>query len=196
MRLAKFSKFVQSKYGMRMDIEFVYDQNSDIINIVQARPIPEGKRRGVAPSALSNDFISREKPSHIDGEIITPDVMTAKTITNKDELIVCKSIDQALISYLKNKDNKIKAVIIDKTAPDTSHEAGFFSSQAIPVIYADDYVEAGNWVQGLEENILVIDPQHGSIYQIPKDKYQDGLIEEGIFRSALAGYVIPFPELK
>lgn len=40
MRLAKFSKFVQSKYVMRMDIEFVYDPNSDKINIVQARPIP------------------------------------------------------------------------------------------------------------------------------------------------------------
>ena len=59
------------------------------------------------------------------------------------------------------------------------------------MIYADDYVQARNWVQGLEENILVIDPQHGSIYQIPKDKYQDGLIEEGIFSSALAEYVTP-----
>lgn len=191
MRLAKFSKFVQSKYGMRMDIEFVYDPNSNKINIVQARPIPEGKRRGVASSALSNDFISREKPNHISGEIITPDVMSAKTITNKEEVIVCKSIDQALTSYLQNKDNKIKAVIIDKTAPDTSHEAGFFTSQAIPVIYADDYVQARNWVQDLENNVLVVDPQHGSIYQIPKDKYQDRLIEEGIFRSALAEYVTP-----
>gem|GEM_PF-2113450 len=191
MRLAKFSKFVQSKYGMRMDLEFVFDPNNNKINIVQARPIPEGKRRGVAPSALSNDFISREKPAHIDGEIITPDVMVTKAITSKDEVIICKSIDQALTSYLKSKDSKIKAVIIDKTAPDTSHEAGFFTSQAIPVIYADDYAKAENWVQNLEENNLVIDPQHSSIYQISKDQYQDSLIEEGIFRSSLAEHVTP-----
>ncbi len=191
IRLAKFSKFVQSKYGMRMDIEFVYDPNSNKINIVQARPIPEGKRRGMAPSALSNDFISQEKPQYIDGEVITPDVMVAKKITNKKEVIVCKSIDQALSSYLKNKSNNIRAVIIDKTAPDTSHEAGFFTSQAIPVIYANDYDEVEKWVQNLERNVLVIDPQHGSIYQIDKDQYQDGLIEEGIFRSSLAEHVTP-----
>lgn len=106
-------------------------------------------------------------------------------------MIVCKSIDQALTSYLKNQDNKIKAVIIDKTAPDTSHEAGFFTSQAIPVIYADDYESAESWMQNLEENVLVIDPQHGSIYQIDKEQYQDGLIEEGIFKSALAEHVTP-----
>ena len=53
--------------------------------------------------------------------------MSAKTITNKEEVIVCKSIDQALTSYLQNKDNKIKAVIIDKTAPETLFMKQVFS---------------------------------------------------------------------
>ena len=191
MNLAKFANFVEAKYGMRMDLEFVFDPNSKMINIVQSRPIPLGKRKGLIPSALSDDFIAANKPPYSDGQIITPDVMTAKAITNKAEILVCDTIDEALGVFLKDKDNKIKAVIINKASPDTSHEAGFFSSQAIPVIYAAQYDLVKGWADNLNDNILIIDPQRASIYQINQAQFQESLIQEGVFRSTLAPFVTP-----
>lgn len=191
MNLAKFANFVQSKYGMRMDLEFVFDPNGNTINIVQARPIPEGKRKALVPSALSNDFIATNKPLFSDGQIITPDVMTAKVIISKAEILVCDRIDEALNIFLKDKDNKFKAVITKNTAPDTSHEAGFFASQAIPVMSAEQYDLVKSWIDNFHDNILIIDPQHASIYQIKQNDFQENLIEEGVFRSPLAPFVTP-----
>ena len=50
--LNELSKFIEKKYGKRMDMEFVYDPDSNKISIVQARAIPEGNRKGLEQSVL------------------------------------------------------------------------------------------------------------------------------------------------
>lgn len=191
MNLAKFAQFVQEDYGMRMDIEFVFDTANNKINIVQARPIPEGKRKGIEPSALSNNFISDHQPEHITSEVITTEVLTSKLIEKPKQIMLRPSIDLALKDYLNENNNEYRAIIVSKTAPDTSHEAGFFASQGIPVLFVENYQEAQQWVENLENNLLVIDPQHSSVYNIPRALYQPNIIEKGIFRSTLPEYETP-----
>ena len=134
-KLAEAGRKIEETYGMRMDIEFVIDVNGDI-NIVQARPIPEGDRIAMLPSALDPDYIAAhpgiEKHK---GTVVTPDIMTASMVDKADEIIVFETIEQAESYYYQVIDPKsIKAVCILKPSPNASHEAGFFSSKAIPVL--------------------------------------------------------------
>lgn len=183
-RMADIARFAESKYGMRMDIEFVYDPSKDEIHLVQARPIPEGHRRSLAPSALSPEFIATEKPESIKTSVITPDIMSATIIEDQSALLICDTIEEALNIYLGSKDGRIKAVIIAREAPDTSHEAGMFTSMAIPVMQAPSLHAARDFAGKLVESRMVIDPQHSSIYRIGRDK--EPAIVNGMFKSTLS----------
>ncbi|HJD55438.1 MAG TPA: PEP/pyruvate-binding domain-containing protein [Rickettsia endosymbiont of Pyrocoelia pectoralis] len=67
--LNELGKFIEKKYGKRMDMEFVYNPETNTINIVQARSIPEGQRKGLVPSAVSPDFlgVNKAKLNIVDG---------------------------------------------------------------------------------------------------------------------------------
>jgi hypothetical protein len=189
--LHDLANFIEQQYGMRMDIEFVYDNISKTANIVQARSIPEGDRRGMRPSALANQFISAHNPQNLKASVITPDINFASVISRLEEILICDTIEQALDTYLKSA-NQIKAVIVKRDAPDTSHEAGMFSSKAIPVLQMENLEEAKQWAANLTDNVLICDPQHKKLYQIPKSEYSEKLIQEGVYASTLSPYVTPF----
>ena len=190
--LHKLANFIEEKYGnMRMDIEFVYDNSTKNINVVQARAIPEGERKGMIASALDNSFISQKNPSNFKSSVITPDINSASVITKPEEILVCDTIEQALNTYLRAP-SEIKAVIIKKEAPDTSHEAGMFSSRAISVFQVDDVEKAKKWVSNLGDKVLIADPQHKKLYQVNKSDYSSDLIKPGIYGSTLTPYVTPY----
>jgi phosphoenolpyruvate synthase/pyruvate phosphate dikinase len=140
--LNELSKFIEKKYGKRMDVEFVYDPEANKINIVQARAIPEGQRKGLEPSAVSPDFLgeNKSKLSIVEGlQVITPDVNTAAVVTNTNQVIICNSIEEALSRYnAKGKEAGIIGVIVQNPAPDTSHEAGVFNGAGIRVMQVKD----------------------------------------------------------
>lgn len=188
-RIAKFANHVEKTYRMRMDLEFVYDPNTDVISIVQARPIPIGNRKALAPDALSNEFIATEKPSAIKGSVVTPDITTCSVIRDVSEVLICDTITQAKDLYLASKDSKIKGIIIAREAPDTGHEAGLFTSLAIPVLHVADIEAARNSLDELPAKVLVLDPQHRGLYQIDADKFSDDLIKKGMFSSTLSPHV-------
>ena len=189
--LHNLAKFIEQKYGMRMDIEFVYDSSSKTVNIVQARAIPEGDRKGLRPSALSTQFISENKPKNLKSIVITPDINSSSVIENSNQILICNTIEEAKDIYLKSS-NQIKMVIIKKEAPDTSHEAGLFTTKAITVLQMDNIEEAKQWVASLDNNVMVCDPQHKKLYQIPKVEYSEDFIKDGIYASTLSPYVTPF----
>lgn len=191
--LHNLANFIEREYHMRMDIEFVYDSESKTVNIVQARPIPEGDRKGRRPSALANEFISLNNPKNLKAAVITPDIDYVSVINSPNEILICPTIEEALDIYLKGN-KQIKAVIVKKDAPDTSHEAGMFSSKAIPVMQLDDIEVAKEWIKNLDRDILICDPQHKKLYQIPKAEYSEDLIKDGIYASTLTPFVTPLKQ--
>lgn len=192
------TQFIEKKYGMKMDIEFVYDPLSHKVSLVQARPIPLGDRKNLIPSAVSPQYVSEVK-SLANGQTITPDVNRAAVINNSDEAIICIGIDEALDQYLKV--SGVKAVIIQKPAPNTSHEAGEFSSKAVPVLQVDDIASIEKHIE--DNKKIIMDPQRKKVYQVPeslagieaqdieKALYNEGILKEGIFKSTLSQNVTP-----
>lgn len=206
--LHELSKFIEKKYGNRVDIEFVYkpayaDQAASI-NIVQVRAIPEGNRRGLEPSALSPNFLgeNKEKLTAINGlQVITPEVNKAAVINDSKQVITASNIEQALSEYNKlGQDGRItiKAVIVQTPAPDTSHEAGVFNAGGIAVMQVKDIEEFRKLIPTSQQQAIIIDPQHSKIYQLStelgtdeRELYQQGVIAKGIYASALSNYVTP-----
>lgn len=190
-RIANFAHIVESTYRMPMDIEFVYDPNTDQLNIVQARAIPSGKRGKLIPTALSNDFITREKPTAVKGSVTTPDLKSAIDITEPEEILICNTITEAKTSYLTQKNIPTKAIIIKQEAPDTSHEAGLFTFLRIPVLQVTNLQSANDLVAQIgEDNMLVVDPQHSGIYKLTHEqRASEGVIVEGLVSSSLTPHV-------
>lgn len=206
--LHNLAQYIEKIYNMRMDIEFVYDPSRRVVHVVQARPIPLGDRRNLRPSAISPEFMSevaQKGAQVINGQTVTPEVNQAAVITSPEEILVCHTIGEALDQYLKGN-GKIKAVVIQKDAPDTSHEAGEFSLKAIPVIQVDNISKVQMLVSGLSTGQpIIIDPQRKKIVQIPQNLcphteaadveevfYEKGIVKEGIFKSTLTAHVTPY----
>jgi Pyruvate phosphate dikinase, AMP/ATP-binding domain len=204
--LHEFGKFLEDKYNKRMDIEFVYDMDSKSINVVQARAIPEGSRKTLEPSALSPEFLSKNKLEEIKaGQVITPEVNKAAVITDLNQVIIAQTIEEALSKYNGlGKDAGIRGVIVQNPAPDTSHEAGAFNSSAISVMQVADIERAKALFASSQP--IVMDPQHCKIYQLPesiiktegktadaieKQLYDNGILAKGIYASSLSSFVTP-----
>lgn len=193
--IRKVALFIESAYSMKMDIEFVYDQASQTLNIVQARALPE-HYSSIKPIALSNEYLSKienDGGQILKGSSITPDLKSAVSINDPKDLIVVENIGDALIEFLK--EGKVKAVVVKRNAPTTSHEAGEFKSKNIPVIRVDDIQKVKTFITELASGKnIIIDPQRSSIFQIPakysgKDLKEAGILEEGLFCSSLSSNI-------
>lgn len=187
---------IEKLYKMRMDIEFVYTPKTNTLHIVQARALPEGDRVNHSPSALDPLYLGKiieEGGKKFEGRTITLDVNHAVIINNSKEIIVCETIEEALDVYLGSGEN-IKAVIVKRSAPDTSHEAGVFSSKAIPVIQIRQLDQIESVVDELQKGKkLIIDPQRKSVFQLPKETSTIAIVKEGVFKSSLTSHVTPYP---
>lgn len=197
---------IEALYGMRMDIEFIYEPQSNRLNIVQARPIPLGERKGQEPSALSPTYLSSPTQTQqtIEGlQVITPEVNSAAVVTDRSQVLICKTIEEALDRYIKHPDSKsIRAVIVENYAPDTSHEAGQFNLNAIPVMRVSDLTDVERLLEA-STLLVIIDPQHSKIYSLDpslcenesnpdlaeKVLYLNKILENGIFASSLSAHI-------
>lgn len=186
----QLAQHIEQAYGMPMDTEFAYDHGSKTIHVVQTRPIPEGKNKGIMPSALDPELTDKAEAKY-SGHTITSNLKTAKIIDDASKILVCDPIEEALNYYLHNKNGKqLGAVIVKKTAPSTSHEAGEFSSVGIPVIQLDDKDKVADMLKDVASKNLVIDPQRKTVFQMPEGKKP--LLKEGLFKSTLSGNVSLF----
>lgn len=202
-----FCMELETLYGMRMDIEFVYNAKTHTVEIVQARPIPLGDRKDLTPSSIAPAQIKavKQSPAMQRGKVITPEVLSANVISRHKEIIITENIQDALEMYLRSDEaaSNIKAVIVQQDAADTSHEAGEFSSKGIAVLYLDDIAPVRQQLAALgRHQVLVVAPQHKLTtvmtvtdnQQNPEaELYQRGLLQQGIFRSTLSPYVTALP---
>ncbi|MDD9337729.1 MAG: hypothetical protein PV337_04825 [Rickettsiaceae bacterium] len=201
----QFVQFVKEEYsGMEVDVEFVYDPKDNKISIVQVRSKPDGDRTLQQPSALSPEFlieIAEDGGKILKGSTITQDINNCQLIKEAKEILVFNNINEALDAYLSSA-NEVKAVIIQNDASPNSHEAGEFAFKGIPVIRIKDFAKVKELVQELNVGKpLVIDPQHNSIVQLPREYekltdqhlQKDGIIVPGIFSSTLSPHVSLYP---
>lgn len=190
MHLHALSNQIQDLYGMRMDMEFVYDESKRTVYLVQARSINQGKRQDLMPSSVSPDYIQELKQSNKigSGQVITPDINTAVVIDDPKDIIIRQTIGEALEKYQKSEE-KPSAVIVQKEAPDTSHEAGEFSKNGVVVLQLDNIRDVEKYFDNKEA--LIIDLQRKTAFHIAEDKDPHSFIKEGIFSSSLSSHVTP-----
>lgn len=186
-RIANIGQIIEAEYGQPMDVEFVYQPRTDTVFIVQARPIPKGDLRNVIPSSIKPEKIKavREKAPIVSGQVISPAGERARVITNKSEILICTTIDQALEIYLSQKDSNIKAVVVKTFAPAASHEAAEFNSKAIPVIQVEDPSAVEAMLEATQP-CLIVDVQRKMIvdWHNQAEPIED-ILANGLFKSSM-----------
>jgi hypothetical protein len=162
-RLKEISDKLHHKYGMPMDIEWVYKQKEDKIYIVQARPIISAQET-IQPSLI--DTAQYESSKVKQGLTIVSAGGEARIISSKDEIIFAPTVAEALDIYLyelsKEEKAKVRAIISQETAPSSSHEAGMFRAASVAVLQLDrkENVQE-SWDP--QSEYLVVDTQQGLI---------------------------------
>ena len=109
----------------------------EAINLVQNRPL-----KICVPEKLPSYI--QVTGEVIQGEVITDGGCYVRNIRGPDQVLVCRSITEAYQKYpllSPEEQAKIEGVIIQETAPRTSHEAVFFTAQGLPVIVIDQITE-------------------------------------------------------
>lgn len=195
------AQFIQQYYANSVDIEFVITNN--IIHFVQVRPLEDKKFKA---SYLKTDFINQADLALPVYPIGVGDA-SVRTISTSDQVIITDNIRQALDTFLfKTNDQKgIKAVIINESAPATSHEATQFRRLGIPVLYIQDLQPIRSQLNELPgqsatahtHKTLVIDAQRALIIPFaPSDLFDspESIIESGWYSHPIAKKVSIMPE--
>ncbi|MFA6527855.1 MAG: PEP/pyruvate-binding domain-containing protein, partial [Candidatus Babeliales bacterium] len=185
--LKQLAQDLEAHYGCPMDVEYVIDEKTKTINIVQARPIVHNASKEPA-SYLDLDKIDGD---HIACESIISGGGSLQLITDPKQVIVVDNIGQALAAYQKTGfDTKaVKAVIIKEPALKTSHEATVFRGKGIPVLKVDD-------IKGIEEQLeqksIIIDLQQNVIVT-PQEKIDSiaDLKRSGMAKTGWTNYPVP-----
>lgn len=195
--IADIGREIEAHYGMPMDVEFVYHPKLRTFHLVQARPLTKGDERSIKPSSFPPEKIPEVRQlagAIVKGAVITASGSAAKVITDKSEILICEDMQEALSSYLAQKNSKVKAVIVKKYAPSTSHEAAVFRSKAIPVIQLEHSHQIEQCLQD-PKPCLIVDPQRNQVVDwgknvrnhetAQKELFELGLLKEGLFKSPL-----------
>lgn len=140
--------FIQNYYNNAVDIEFVI--LGDTIYFVQARPLEAKKFEA---SYLHPDFITQNSTQAVSIIPIGVGNAAVRIITHPNQVIITDNIRQALNIFLYNTpdQNAVQAVIINESAPATSHEATQFRRLGKPVLYAEELNTLKTWLQQLSQ---------------------------------------------
>lgn len=187
-RLREIGQKIEDLYGEPRDVEFIYDERSDNIYIVQARPIPKSLSQNYVPNAIAPEHIKKVKSQStaMKAKIVTPATSTARIIKAENQIIIRNSISAALDDYLAMKEeaNDVKAIIVHRDAPSTSHEAAQFNALCIPVFYMSK--SDSSKVEALlkkEEPNLIFDTQRGLVVDWA-GKNENEILKNGFFKSS------------
>ncbi len=201
LSIAKVGRHIHKHFDMPMDIEFVYDESENTLSLVQARPIPKGDVKAVMPSAIAPDKLPDiKKNSEIHNTfVITPAGYASHVISNKNQIIVSDTIEQALTQYLKPRANlSTKIVIVKEIAPATSHAAAQFNAKAIPVFAVDDLQSVQEWL--LNPFTIIADIQHKLLVKLANPTteislYDNETLKKGMFKSSLPTQLTLMPQI-
>ncbi len=155
--LCTILKKIEESYGKPMDVEFVVVDST--IYIVQARP---AMYTPAQPSYLDLNTINPDDISQpLVGNCIVPGKANVLTITNPNDVIICKALDDA---DQNPQSTKCKAVIVDTWASSLSHAAVNFKTYGTPCIVVQDLSEAKKLINQIsKEQPLLFDVQQQTI---------------------------------
>jgi len=183
--ISHIGREIAKHYGMPMDIEFIYEANKNVLNIVQARPIP-AKKEKITASTIDPDIWRTIKKDPevkiIKLEVIASAGNAVKWISEFKQVLFTDTISIALRNYLDNEESKkILGVIVNESAPSTSHEAAQFNAMGIPV-FKSEIFKIKNFLN--EKNVrCILDVQHQSMV-IYKSQLNEQSIVPGLYVSS------------
>jgi len=165
-----------------MDVEFVIDETTHTIYIVQARPIVHNSK--LPPPSYLADLDKIPATDKLIGQTIGAAGGAVRMIRNMHELIAKSSIGEALAVYQDPEATKdpatVVTVTVGKMAPATSHEATAFRSAAKPVICQMQWQKVEEWAKS---GPLAVDTQQGAIVRATGElKTADGWIQYPVSR--------------
>lgn len=155
--LKAFSRRLEQFYGRPMDVEFVISGNT--IYIVQVRPIVHNDS---AAASYIPDLKKLGDAKTLKGSAIGA-AGGGIRLAQSHEIITAATMSDALDKYQECEDpSSIKAIIVEKMAPSTSHWATIFRNEGKPVIHIDTLTTVESWLEDPEAYFL-ISPQQGLV---------------------------------
>ncbi len=165
---------VEHIYGDKpMDIEFTIDPSTKTIYLLQARPLvaPEGNAR---PTYA--DLAGGAPANIVHGVTLVDGTPRVRVLSSVEEILFSSDLPKALQTFLKSdRQDSIKAVVIRKTAPSTSHEAVVLRAKGIAVLVIEDAAEYSRLQQWGSDPVLV-DPQQACIVKGKSNQIRPGFI--------------------
>lgn len=158
--LKAFARRLEQFYGQPMDVEFVIDEKERTIYIVQARPIVH--RVDTAPASYISDPKKLGDHKILKGSAIGAAGGGVRHVQSH-EILTASTISEALDKYQELEDaTSIKAIVVGKMAPSTSHWATIFRNEGIPVLHLDQLESMQSLLENPNAHFL-ISPQQGLI---------------------------------
>ncbi len=155
-RLYHVGLTVEKYFGHRAsDLEIVVKKGK--IHIVQARPV---NRPSLLPTYLdikkTESLPQSPVIKKIQGEIIVPGKTSTITITDKSQMIVANTLEEAEHLYLASPPGSVKLVVVGTEEPANSHPVVNFSSQGIPCLLMKNHQEAKSFADQISATHQVV----------------------------------------
>ncbi len=149
---------IEQAYGQPMDVEFVLLKEK--VYIVQARP---AMHTPANPSYFDVEKMNIADASDpINAITLVPGTGSLQCITNSEDIIVTKTLDQA--DQMQNSVSA-KAVIVSTWASSLSHAAVNFMSHGTPCLYVQNIKQIEKELAQVSSSCpVIIDTQRGVIY--------------------------------
>jgi len=157
-----------------MDMEYTVKlkdkgQNTPTIYLLQARPLQKMNTQSNPPSYLQlDDCEVAPAENKVMVQTLLDGQSYIRTVTNSEDVLFVDDLKEALKAYFKKENpQNIKAIIVRKSAPSTSHESVVLRARGV-LVYVADSIDEYNKAEALiksthESNPVLLDPQRGLI---------------------------------
>ena len=163
--------YAAEKGGFKpMDMEYTIKLNDEdskpVIYLLQARPLLSSKQGTAVPEKSFLDLKSVNsvaKKDKMNVETLLDGNAYVRQIEKSDDVLFADNITAALKAYTDMDGEKIKAIVIKKTAPATSHEAVVLRPKGVAVFVVSDPAQFDRVKKiadkSTPQNPVYIDPQ-------------------------------------
>lgn len=180
---------IERQYQKPMDIELIFDRRTKTIHLVQARPLT--LTASFNPQYIGN-FGALLHESIISGTTINPDDCSLRQITNKNQLVIAPSLEEALMFFLrapKEQQDTIAGVVVQNNTSTTSHAAITLRCAHKFIMVTPDTTKLQQWLNTTPTS-LFFDLQRGAIVNAPSSSIR---MATGWFKHPLPACVSIMP---
>lgn len=180
--LKKVADYFSKLYGesgalAALDMEFTINlcekSGGPTIYLLQARPLLKVAKEH-EPSYLTKELLETLPPvDRVRGKTLLDGGAYLRKIASNKDILICETINEALQIYLKNPglQKTVKTVIIQQSAPSTSHEAIMFRSHGVGIVIVEDdqgFGKLQEWVEMPGASHIFVDMQRSIVARVSK----------------------------